>query len=65
MSLDFSLQTIEVAPDRKRMRHGKARVLNEKQLGELFEALPTDRDRSSSVSAISARLASPRLYLLR
>jgi integrase/recombinase XerD len=45
MPLDFSLQSIAVAPDRKRMRHGKARVLREDELAQLFDALPTDRDR--------------------
>ena len=44
-TLDFSLTSIAVAPDRKRNRQGKARVLNQEQLARLFEAMPSDRDR--------------------
>jgi integrase/recombinase XerD len=48
MALSFSLKTVEVAPDSKNDRHGKAKIFTEAELVALFEGedgLPTPRDR--------------------
>lgn len=48
MALSFSLKTVEVAPDSKNARHGKAKIFTEDELVSLFEGgdgLPTPRER--------------------
>jgi integrase/recombinase XerD len=45
-SADFSLTDVTVAADRKVDRNGKARVLNQDELEQLFGAMESSRDRA-------------------